>query len=89
MTSKTPGATTSLCHTSPDDIIVRGLSLPRDIIGKLTFTELIYLLLTGRRPTPAQTALLDGCLVTLAEHGFTPSAIATRMTYGSGVTDGS
>ena len=74
---------TSLCHATADDIIVRGRSLPRELIGKLTFTEMIYFELTGREASPAQRAVLDACLVTLMEHGLTPSAIATRLTYGS------
>lgn len=76
-------ATTSLCHATLDDIVVRGRSLPREILGRTTFTEMIYFHLTGRDPTPAQTAVLDACLVTLMEHGLTPSAISTRLTYSS------
>lgn len=75
--------TTSLCHATRDDITVRGRSLPRELIGTLTFTEMFYFALTGREPTPAQRAVLDACLVTLMEHGLTPSAIATRLVYGS------
>lgn len=75
--------TTSLCHATPDDIVVRGRSLPRELIGKVTFTELIYFQLTGRDATAAQLAILDACLVTLMEHGLTPSAITTRLTYTS------
>jgi citrate synthase len=75
--------TTTLCHATADDIVVRGRSLPRELIGKLTFTEMIYFELTGREATPAQRAVLDACLVTLMEHGLTPSAVATRLTYGS------
>jgi citrate synthase len=75
--------TTSLCHATRDDIVVRGRSLPRELIGKLTFTEMFYFALTGDDPTPAQRAVLDACLVTLMEHGLTPSAIATRLVYGS------
>jgi citrate synthase len=75
--------TTSLCHATADDIVVRGRSLPRELIGKLTFTEMINFELTGREPSPAQRAVLDACLVSLLEHGLTPSAIATRLTYGS------
>jgi citrate synthase len=75
--------TTSLCRATRDDIVVRGRSLPRELIGKLTFTEMIYFELTGRDATPAQRAVLDACLVALMEHGLTPSAIATRLAYGS------
>jgi len=75
--------TTSLCHATPDDIVVRGRSLPRELIGKLTFTDMIYFELTGRDPSPGQRVILDACLVTLMEHGLTPSAIVTRLTYGS------
>jgi len=76
-------ATTSLCHATAEDILVRGRSLPREILGKTTFTEMIYFHLTGRDPTPGQTAVLDACLVTLMEHGLTPSAITARLTYAS------
>jgi citrate synthase len=38
-----------------------------------------YFLVTGRMPSPAQTRVLDACLVTLMEHGFTPSALIARL----------
>ena len=50
-------------------------------MGKLTLTELAYLLVTRREPTAAQTRLLDAVLVSLADHGLTPSALAARLTY--------
>jgi citrate synthase len=75
--------TSKLCHSTADDVVIRGRSLPREIIGKTSFTQLIYFHLTGRDATPAQAAVLDACLVTLMEHGLTPSAIATRLVYGS------
>ena len=52
-------------------------------IGKLTFTEMMYFQLLGKRPDAAQTRILDAVLVTLMEHGLTPSVIATRMIYTS------
>lgn len=76
-------ATTALCRSTPDDVIVRGRSLPREIIGKMTFTELIYLHVVGAPPTAGQVAVLDAALVTLMEHGLTPTAINTRLTYTS------
>jgi citrate synthase len=75
--------TTKIATSTATDIVVRGKSLCDDLIGKLTFTEMIYFQILGRRPTPQQAAVVDACLVALMEHGLTPSAIATRLVYGS------
>ena len=64
-----------------DRITVAGRDLPNEIMGHLTLTELAYLLVTKREPTAAQTRLLDAVLVSLADHGLTPSALAARLTY--------
>jgi citrate synthase len=77
--------TTSIATSNAEDVLIRGKSLCRELIGKVGFTELCYFHWLGRMPTPAQTAVLDACLVTLVEHGFTPSALATRLIYGSAV----
>jgi len=50
-------------------------------MGRLTLTELAYLLITHREPTPGERRLLDAVLVSLADHGLTPSALAARLTY--------
>lgn len=75
--------TTNIATSTRDDVFIRGKSLCRELIGKLTFTQMIYFQVLGRLPTPAQTAVLDACLVTLMEHGLTPSALATRLVYSS------
>lgn len=78
-----PPPTTAICHSTSDAIYVRGASLVDDLIGELTFTEMILFQLLGERPTRTQAVLLDAVLVTLMEHGLTPSAIATRLIYDS------
>jgi citrate synthase len=75
--------TTKIARHTADAIYVRGASLVDDLIGKLTFTEMMYFQLLGERPTAAQTKILDAVLVTLMEHGITPSAIASRLIYDS------
>ena len=40
-----------------------------------------FLEIVGRLPTKAELNVFNALLVTLVEHGVTPSAIATRMTY--------
>jgi citrate synthase len=76
-------ATTSIATHDAKDVYVRGKSLCDDLIGKLTFTEMTYFQVVGRAPTAAQTAVLDACLVTLMEHGLTPSVLATRLVASS------
>jgi citrate synthase len=50
-------------------------------MGRLSLTDLTYLLLVGRDPTEGERRLLDAVLVSLADHGLTPSALAARLTY--------
>jgi len=75
--------TTSIATATADDVFIRGKSLCRELIGRVTFTEMLFFQILGRPPTPAQTRVVDACLVTLMEHGLTPSAVAARLVYGS------
>jgi citrate synthase len=83
MSSPPEAPTTSIATHAAEDVWVRGRSLCKDLIGRVSFTEMTYFHVTGRMPTPAQTAVVDACLVTLMEHGLTPSAIAARLVYSS------
>ncbi|MGX1099161.1 citryl-CoA lyase [Amorphus sp. MBR-141] len=74
-------AVSGICTAAADSITVRGRDLCGDLMGRLTFTEYFYLLVTGREPTPEQRDFLDLLLVAIAEHGLTPTAVAARMTY--------
>jgi carnitine-CoA ligase len=65
----------------PDRITVAGRDLASEIMGQLTLTELAYLLITRREPTASERRVLDAVLVSLADHGLTPSALAARLTY--------
>jgi len=81
--SRRPAPTTAICTADATSITIRGESLVDDLIGKLSFTEMILFQMLGKKPTRTQTVLLDAVLVTLMEHGFTPSAIVTRLIYDS------
>lgn len=72
---------TSLGTSDATTITLLGQDLAEDLMGKVTFGELAYWLLTLRRPTPAQCRLFETVLLALADHGFTPTAIAARLTY--------
>jgi citrate synthase len=71
---------TRIGHASPDRVEVRGRDLGGDLMGRLTFTELFHLLLTGREPSDDERFFLDLLLVSIAEHGLMPSIVAARMT---------
>jgi citrate synthase len=76
-----PWLTTWIGSSGADHIRVAGRDLPSEVMGRLTLTDLSYLLVSRREPTDAQRRLVDAVLVSLADHGLTPSALATRLTY--------
>ena len=46
----------------------------------MSFGELAFWLTTLRRPTAGELRVFESVLVALADHGFTPSVIAARLT---------
>jgi citrate synthase len=66
-------------HAGPDRGF--GYDLPRELIGHVNLGDMGFLEIVGRLPTAAESKVFNALLVTLVEHGVTPSAIATRMTY--------
>ena len=72
---------TSLGTSSADEIRLLGQNLTADLMGKVSFGELAFWLVALRRPTPPETRVFEAVLVALADHGFTPTAIAARLTY--------
>ena len=75
--------TTAICTSNADTIVVRGHDLARDLIGKVSFVDHYFLLLTGRTPTTGQSTVLNATLVAIAEHGLVPSVQAARMTFAA------
>src|SRR5215211_5727816 len=81
MTSPTPDFPTSLGTSTPDEIRLLGRNLTEELMGQVGFGELALWLVTLRRPTPSEVRVFEAVLVALADHGFTPTAIAARLTY--------
>ena len=67
--------------STADRITVRGHDLVADLIGKVSLGDMAFLELKGRLPSGEESTVFNALAVTLVEHGMTPSAIATRMTY--------
>jgi citrate synthase len=73
----------ALSTSNADTIVVRGKDLCRELIGKVSFTDYMWFLLSGQLPNAAQSRVLDATLVAIAEHGLVPSVQASRMTYAA------
>lgn len=67
--------------STTDRIVVRGKDLPQHILGHLNLGDMAFLEITGRTPNPGESLMFNALLVTLVEHGITPSALAARLTY--------
>jgi citrate synthase len=76
-----PRFPTALGTSDEATITLLGQDLAADLMGKVGFGELVLWMVTQRRPTPSQVRLFEAVLVALADHGFTPTAIAARLTY--------
>lgn len=77
-------ARTAIATSDAESITVRGHDLCDELIGKIDFTDYFWLLVLGEKPTKTQRAMLDACLVAIAEHGLVPSVQAARMTLAAG-----
>lgn len=70
------GADPAAWHTGitliePNRILVRGYRID-DLMGRTSFAEAVYLLLTGDLPSHAVGRLMDALLVSSIDHGATP-----------------
>jgi citrate synthase len=72
---------TSLGTSDATSISLLGQDLASDLMGQVGFGELSFWLVAGRRPTAEELRVFEAVLVALADHGFTPTAIAARLTY--------
>jgi citrate synthase len=72
---------TSLGTSDAETITLLGEDLAGSLMGQVGFGELALWLVTQRRPSQSQVRVFEAVLVALADHGFTPTAIAARLTF--------
>lgn len=71
--------TTSIVDIHPGEIAMRGYPI-EDLIGNVTFPEMIWLMLMGELPTRPKAQLLEAALVSSVDHGpQAPSIAIARM----------
>src|SRR5829696_1672004 len=72
---------TGVGASDPDSITLMGRDLATDLMGNVTLTELAFLMVQRRMPSAEETRLFDAVLVSLADHGLTPTVLAARLTH--------
>ena len=72
---------TALGASTREKISLLGHDLADDVMGEVGFGELAFWLATQERPTRGQVRVFEAVLAALADHGFTPTAIVTRLTW--------
>src|SRR5512139_2876900 len=76
---------TSIIDIHPGKIAIRGYPIEQ-LIGRVRFPEMIWLMLRGELPTPAQADLLEAALVPGVDHGpHAPSIAISRMAVTCGL----
>ena len=67
----TPGWRTAVTSIEPNKILVRGYVLD-EMMGRVSFGESVYLILTGELPSPDVGRLVEALLVSSIDHGVNP-----------------
>jgi len=79
---------TNLSYTSADGIQIRGYDLV-EMIGRISFPSVLYLLYTGELPAPNVAKLIDALMVASIDHGpGAPSVLAARTAVSGGASLG-
>ena len=76
---------TAIIDMEPGRIAIRGHEI-QELIGNLSFAEMVWLMLRGARPEAGQAQLLEAALVAAVDHGpQAPSIAAARMAVTCGL----
>lgn len=77
---------TDIIDMAPGQIRMRGEPI-EDLIGRVSFPEMIWFMVMGKRPTEAESRLLEAALVAAVDHGPQAPSIATaRMAVTCGAS---
>lgn len=76
---------TGITKVEPNKIVTRGY--PQDeLIGNVSFSHVVFLLMKGKMPSESQGKMMDAILTACIDHGVTPpSSQASRVVASGGV----
>jgi citrate synthase len=76
--------TQPITKIEPNKVAIRGYRID-ELMGRVPFAHVVYLVLKGDLPTEAQGRVMDAILVSSVDHGGTPpSALAARTVTSGG-----
>ncbi|WP_210485727.1 citryl-CoA lyase [Microvirga antarctica] len=77
---------TSICEVKPNSIRMRGYAI-EELIGRIGFIDMLWLLVRGDLPTAEQARLLEAAMLGGVDHGpHAPSIAIARMAITCGVS---
>ena len=74
---------TAITKIEPNKVAVRGVPID-ELMGRLSFGQVVYLTLMGELPSEAHGKLMDAILVSSVDHGATPPSALAARTVASG-----
>src|SRR5256885_348762 len=60
-------------------LVMRGRDVLTELLGKMTFSEAFYFIVTGKDIERKKLPVIDACMIVLMDHGITPTAIVARL----------
>lgn len=73
---------TAITNVQPNRIAVKGYPVD-ELMGKITFSQAIYLVLKGEMPSPEVGRLVDTIFVSSIDHGASPPSVLAARTVAS------
>jgi citrate synthase len=74
---------TAITKIEPNKVAVRGYPIDQ-LMGRISFGEMVYLILKGELPSSEIGRLMDAMLVSSVDHGATPPSALAARTVASG-----
>lgn len=73
---------TSITKIQPNKVSIRGYPVDK-LMGRISFAQAIFLVLTGEMPSPEVGKLVDAIFVSSVDHGASPPSVLSARTAAS------
>jgi citrate synthase len=73
---------TSITRIEPNKVSIRGYPVD-ELMGRISFAQAIFLVLTGEMPSPDVGKLVDAIFVSSVDHGASPPSVLSARTVAS------